>query len=195
MFYLGVYLEEEEGAAQLAIVEKSFFRGDRRYRMAHWVHLHERDEAALIKRVLDMHRDERWTTVKKAFSQNGRPLKIKREPPLILLSAWNDEIHLAETLRQGRASVEGVLSREGAGQGEGTYYHTHGVTAEMVHLSFAATLSKRGLDPLTLPPSLVSQVGELTSGEGTLLGSSEPWFFAVGSCLWHGEFVRRIKRY
>ncbi|WP_300669997.1 hypothetical protein [Desulfoluna sp.] len=206
MFFLGVYLEEGEGTAQVVVVEKCFFSGTKRYRIAHVERVQASDGDGLKKAVLEMRLDERWTAVKKVFSQSGRPPKIKKEPPLILLSSWNDEVQLAEALRRRCASVE-VLLREAPDERvrnrlkADAFDNCHVVSTGMMVAALGKTLARGSLNAGQLRSDLAAPLSSLA---GMLLdepercsaaGSSLPWLSALGSCVWHGESIRRIKRY
>lgn len=194
MFYLGVYLEQEEGMAQAVVVEKSFYSGSRKYRVVHVERLEEPGEAALTQKLFAMRLEARWTAVKKVFSQSGRPPKTKREPPLILLSSWDEGLHMAEALRARCASVEMLVSRE---PGEDfrrrlkadLFHNCHVVSADGMADSMARVQATGRLEEEdeAVPP--------LPWEPGPLPAVASPWFLAMGSCFWHGESVKRVKRY
>ena len=194
MFYLGVYLEQEEGTAQAVVVEKSFYSGSRKYRVVHVERLEEPGETALTQRLFAMRLEERWTAVKKVFSQSGRPPKTKREPPLILLSSWDEGLHMAEALRARCASVEVLVSKE---PGEdfrrrlkaNLFHNCHVVPAEGMVDSMARVQDSGRLE------AVGGDVPQLPWETGPLPSVTSPWFSAMGGCLWHGESVKRIKRY
>ena len=206
MFYLGVYLEEAEGTAQVVVVEKSFYTGSKKYRIVHVANLQETNRASLTKALLSMRLDERWTAVKKVFSQSGRPPKTKIEPPLILLSSWDDGLHMAVEMRGRCASVEVVVGSEPdetfrARLKADAFHNCHVVTAGMMVASLSAALANKSLSAeqmttdLAAPLSSLSQALLADPENIPPMGSSFPWLSALGSCLWHGESIRRIKRY
>lgn len=206
MFFLGAYLTEEEGTAQVVVVEKTFFSGSKRYRIAHVATLQEKDSDALTRILLEMRLDERWTAVKKVFSQSGRPPKIKKEPPLILLSSWDDGVHMAEAMRRRCASVEVILGtdpQETVRQrlNSDAFHNCHVVTKPMMEAALGKATQKGSLHAEELsadPASPFYPLGQaLSAGTGGASSRSVPlsWFSALGSCIWHGETIRRIKRY
>ncbi len=206
MFYLGVFLEQEEGTAQVVAVEKSFYSGAKRYRVVHVQRLHEKNSVFLTRALLEMRHDERWNAVKKVFSQSGRPPKMKVEPPLILLSSWDDGQHMADEMRRERASVEVIVGpgSDGAlnpGKKTDPLANCHAVSAEMMVSSIKKSILKGNLKPGQLtadaaaPLSFLAEALLAESETMPPLSSSIPWFSALGSCIWHGESIRRIKRY
>lgn len=206
MFYLGVYLEEGEGAAQVVVVEKSFYSGSKKYRIVHVETVHEANEDSLTKALLTMRQDRRWTAVKKVFSQSGRPPKTKIEPPLILLSSWDDGLHMAVELRARCASVEVIVGSEPdemfrTSLKADAFDNCHVVTAEMMVSSLGAALAMKSLSSEQMTTDLAAPFSSLSHALLTAsenippMSSSSPWLSALGSCLWHGECIRRIKRY
>lgn len=206
MFYLGVYLEDGEGAAQVVVVEKRFYSGSRKYRIVHVENLHETNRASLTKALMDMRLDERWTAVKKVFSQSGRPPKTKIEPPLILLSSWDDGLHMAVEMRGRCASVEVIVGSEPdetfrTSLKADAFDNCHVVTAEMMVFSLCAALAKKRLGAeqmttdLAVPLTPLAHALRAEPENIPPINSAFPWLSALGSCLWHGESIRRIKRY
>lgn len=206
MFYLGVFLEQEEGTAQVVAVEKSFYSGSKKYRVVHVQRLHEKNSVCLTRALLEMRHDERWTAVKKVFSQSGRPPKMKVESPLILLSSWDNGAHMADEMRRERASVEVIDGFEADGapspaQKADPLDNCHAVSAEMMVSSIKTSILKGNLKPEQLTANAAAPLSFLAEA---LLAESEnipplrlstPWFSALGSCIWHAESIRRIKRY
>jgi len=206
MFFLGAYLEREEGAAQVVVVEKGFYSGTKRYRIAHAETLHEKDRDALTRILLDMRLDERWTAVKKVFSQSGRPPKIKKEPPLILLSSWDDGVHMAEAMRRRCASVEVLLSTEPDDTVKqrlksNAFHNCHVVTVSMMQEALSTTMKKGSLNPDELKVDAASPLYPLAGAllaaphGAVVTGEMSSWLCALGGCIWHGESIRRVKRY
>lgn len=197
MFFLGAYLEREEGTAEVVVVEKGFYSGTKRYRIVHAEILQEKDHDALTRTLLDMRLDDRWTAVKKVFSQSGRPAKTKKEPPLILLSSWDDEVRMAEAMRRRCASVEVLLSTEPDETARqrlksDAFHNCHVVTAPMMVAALESTVKKGSFneDQLAEYP-----VVSLAPAKGQMADERSAWLCALGGCLWHGESIRRVKRY
>jgi len=205
MFFLGAYLKREEGTAEVVVVEKAFYSGTKRYRIVHVETLHEKDSDALTRTLLNMRLDERWTAVKKVFSQSGRPAKIKKEPPLILLSSWDDGVNMAEAMRRRCASVELLLRSEPDETvrqrlKSDAFHNCHVVTASMMADALGNAIKKGSLKIEQLTADHASPLHPLAEtlkppGGPVAPGGPSSWFSALGSCLWHGESVRRIKRY
>lgn len=206
MVYLGVCLGHGEGTAQVVAVEKDYFSGSKSYRIAHVETLNEPDSASLTKILQQLALDDRWATVKKVFSQNGRPPKLKKEPPLILLSAVADDPNGVEKIFSSLASAEMVVGGEpDAAFRERVkadlYHNCHVVSAGMMLSSLVTALQKGSLKAAQLTADLAAPLSPLAHallenpGSAPALERSTPWLCALGSCIWHGESIRRIKRY
>lgn len=203
MFYLGVYIGEEK--ARVVVVEKEYFSGKRRYHVAH-VDCLDGSEDEVTSQLLRMRLDERWTAVKKVFSQSGRPPRKKAEPPLILLSSFDDGLHMAQALRRRCASVE-VMVRQEPGDAfreklkAKSFHNCHVVEAADLFRSMGRAVSKGRLDQAEMALDTwaeLSPIGDalrLSPHDLPSFNGTTPWFYALGNCIWHGETVRRVKRY
>ncbi|VVS95680.1 hypothetical protein [Desulfoluna spongiiphila] len=207
MFFLGAYLERDEGTARVVVVEKGFYSGTKRYRIVHAETLQEKDRDALTRTLLDMRLDERWTAVKKVFSQSGRPPKTKKEPPLILLTSRDDVVQMAEAMRRRCASVEVLLSTEPdqvvkQRLKSDAFHNCHVVTLPMIRKALETAMEKGSLNADELKVHGASPLYPLAEalltaphGEAVVSGDNAAWFCALGGSIWHGESIRRVKRY
>ena len=203
MFYLSVHLME--ACAHVVVVKKEFYSGRRRYHVAFAKRL-EAESSEITSALLDMRLDDRWRVVKKVFSQSGRPPRIKEEPPLILLSSFDDGLHMAEFLRRRCASVEVIFCRDPGPEvreklKSRAFDNCHVVGKEAVYgaMGRACARGSLALNELSqeYSPDLWPIFRALVRSPEVLpsFNGATPWFCALGHSIWHGETLWRVKRY
>ena len=204
MYYLNVYMETPE-KAHLVVVEKEYFSGRRKYHVAH-VEILEDSVSGLTSALFEMRLAPEWITTKTVFSQSGRPPRIKEEPPLILLSSEDDGLHMAEALRARCASVEVLVRREPGDLFRKklkaqAFDNCHVVNPGMLYKSLSSAVRKGRLGQDAFygaSRAVLKPIGEALARSPELMPSfngATPWFYALAGAVWHGETIRRIKRY
>lgn len=119
MFLIGLDRDPETGAAHMAVLKKELKGLKRHYRLmetAHWPS--ETPDDALEAALCSRYNDRRWTVRRKVFSQDRRPAKNVRTPPLLAArfretDAGRPDTHFIDALRARKLPVEGISITHG----------------------------------------------------------------------------------
>ena len=220
MYLIGLNRDAETGAAHMAILEKGLKGLKRHYRLAETAHWPpDTPEATVGAALVGQYADPRWTVRRKVFSQDRRPAKNVRTPPLIAARfglseagrSGGPEIHRPDTrsidaLRARNLPLEGVaVTREAAWRREdfgalrrGNNYFVPGPDLETV-LRRVFSQGRLTLDPACPmadrlapgPPETFSYPIPNPTGESS---EGDLWL-AVSLPVWFSETVRKIARY
>ncbi len=220
MYLIGLNRNAETGAAHMAILEKGLKGLKRHYRLAETAHWPQDTPEATVEAALaGLYTDPRWTVRRKVFSQDRRPAKNVRTPPLIAArfdaseagrsgcpETRRPDTRFIDALRARNLPLEGVaVTREAAWRREdfgelrrGNNYFVPGPDLETV-LRTVFSEGRLTLDPsLPMadrlapgPPETFQPPIPNPAGE---LSEGDLWL-AVSLPIWFSETVRKVARY
>ncbi len=114
MFLIGLNRDAHTGAAGMAVLEKRLRQLRRHYRLVETAQWPPDTPAATVEAALFHHyHDPRWTVRRKVFSQDRRPAKNLRTPPLVAVRFSETDTGPIDALRARKLRVEGIaVTRE-----------------------------------------------------------------------------------
>lgn len=198
MFYAGIYLQKSSKAAAISIIEKDLTSAKKRYNLCEVVYLPENaTPEAISKELSRLESDDRFIRKKKVFSQNKRPPKITRTPPVNIFFSSENRIEAADEIRANGSIIETIVQTNTDKWYKedvlplrfGSNYH---VNEDDFPKTLLRTISKKRL---TIPERFLTDFSPVLEGNDFSLNETELHIAALSLSVWYCERVRQIKRY
>lgn len=104
MFFLSVFSDDARSVAVL--LKRDIKSVKKKYYVKQVVNFEDGDTAAVVSRIKDVYDDGAYTTVKKKFSQNGRPPRRQVVKPEIVVCGSGQGEMIASALRNAGITVQ-----------------------------------------------------------------------------------------
>ncbi len=210
MFLIGLNWNAGTGGAHIAILEKRLKNLKRHYRLvetARWPA--DASEATILDALIRRCNDPCWTVRRTVFSQDRRPTKNVRTPPLIAARFRKTDTGRIDALRARKLPVEGIAVTEGSAWRREDYTplrlgNNYFVPGSDLQTCLSEVCSRERLtvapscpmaDPLAAVPPRFDPFFSFCPSNPPETGSNNEMWIAVALPIWFSETIRNIRRY
>jgi len=201
MFYIGSWFDENYEQAIISVIRQSLKNVKKHYHLIDLKHYKSgTDYSDIENELISLFNNRYFVTKKRVFSQDRRPAKSVKTPPLIFMNFWNRDTSKIDRLREKDIPIEGIGLRNTEGW-EKEEYRTiclgHNYYVEKSDLLKAlqqVTEQKRiiieeDIQNMTDRCELFYNLDEIK------MNKDPDVFFSISLSIWFKETIREIKRY
>jgi len=195
MLLVGVHLN-----ATRVLLDQDFSHLKKHYRMLS-IHRYSpmSQPAGIEDDLARIYSDKRYTDRKRLFSQDGRPSKMVRSRPKLIVHSPRGCTAIVEALRRRRIPVEGIFLDEDQGWrqddvGKGLGYNYH-VSTDAIEVVLSRVIAEQRL---TCEESVNPTTGAGPSAEKIVPGPSDgedAFRQALAAAVWFRETIRYNRSY